>query len=92
MKWLARMLAKIMDFLFGCRHQNLSWVFTLDGQTYRVCWDCGARFTYSLANMSIMHRIPGPRTPALGHVNTAAVLNSGDMSCYGLNSRMPRTL
>lgn len=46
-----------LDFLFGCHHQNLSRVFTLDGQTYRVCCDCGARFEYSLMKMSVKRRL-----------------------------------
>ena len=85
-------LTMIWNFLFGCHHHNLSRVFTIDGQTYKVCWDCGAKFGYSLATMSIAHRMAAHRIPALLPVNTSAVLNSGDISCYGLNSRMPRTL
>ena len=50
-------LVVALDFLFGCHHQNLSRVFTLDGQTYRVCCDCGARFEYSLTNMSVKRRV-----------------------------------
>jgi hypothetical protein len=46
-----------LDFLFGCSHQNLSRVFTLGGQTYRVCCDCGARFEYSWMNMSVKRRL-----------------------------------
>ena len=46
-------LKAALDFLFGCHHNNLSRVFTLDGQSYRVCCDCGRRFQYSLTSMSI---------------------------------------
>ena len=48
----------ILDFLFGCHHVHLSRVFTLQGETYRVCCDCGAKFAYSLKTMSIEHRLP----------------------------------
>jgi hypothetical protein len=48
----------ILDFLFGCHHAHLSRVFTLHGETYRVCCDCGAQFAYSLKTMSIEHRPP----------------------------------
>ena len=48
----------IFDFLFGCHHDHLSRVFTLQGETYRVCCDCGAKFAYSLETMSIAHRLP----------------------------------
>ena len=50
-------LLAALDFLFGCHHKSLSRVFTLDGQTYRVCCDCGARFGYSLQTMSIERRL-----------------------------------
>jgi len=42
-----------LDFLFGCHHRHLSRVFTINGRTYRVCCDCGAKFGYSLTSMSI---------------------------------------
>jgi hypothetical protein len=47
---------KILDFLFGCRHAELSRVFTIGGQTYRVCCTCGTRFSYSLASMRMGRR------------------------------------
>jgi len=50
-------LVLIFDFLFGCHHGHLSRVFTLGGETYRVCCDCGARFTYSLETMSVERRL-----------------------------------
>ena len=46
------------EFMFGCHHRNLSRVFTLRRRTYRVCYDCGAEFDYSLATMSIERRCP----------------------------------
>jgi len=49
-------IAAALDFLFGCHHTNLSRVFTISGRTYRVCCDCGAKFTYSLETMSIRER------------------------------------
>jgi len=53
-------LIDIFDFLFGCHHVHLSRVFTLGGETYRVCCDCGARYGYSLENMSTERRLPQP--------------------------------
>ena len=50
-------LVATLDFLFGCHHSQLSRVFTIDGRTYRVCCDCGAKFEYLLANMSMQRRI-----------------------------------
>jgi hypothetical protein len=51
-------LVSILDFLFGCHHAHLSRVFTLQGETYRVCCDCGAEYAYSLETMSIGRRVP----------------------------------
>jgi hypothetical protein len=45
-------LYRASDFLFGCPHRSLSRPFTINGRTYEVCLDCGARFTYSLETMA----------------------------------------
>ncbi len=48
-------------YLFGCHHRHISRVFTISGRTYRVCIDCGSRFKYSLATMSMEgHEVPNP--------------------------------
>ena len=47
---------RLLDFLFGCHHTNLSRVFTIGRRTYRVCCDCGAEFDYSLQTMAINRR------------------------------------
>ena len=62
-------VVSVLDFLFGCRHSNLSRVFTIDRRTYRVCCDCGAQFGYSLATMSTVRRLP--RTPVMTRFRTA---------------------
>jgi len=54
---MARLVAAF-DFLFGCHHSHLSRVFTLGGETYRVCCDCGAKYAYSLKAMSMERRLP----------------------------------
>ncbi len=43
---MARLMT-VLDFIFGCHHRHLSRVFTIDRRIYRVCCDCGAKFTYS---------------------------------------------
>lgn len=48
----------ILEFVFGCHHVHLSRVFTLQGETYKVCCDCGTKFAYSLQTMSIGRRLP----------------------------------
>jgi hypothetical protein len=50
-------LLSALDFLFGCHHVHLSRVFTLKGETYKVCCECGAKFEYSLETMSIEGRL-----------------------------------
>jgi hypothetical protein len=37
-------LARMFQFVFGCRHRNLSRVFTIKNRTYKVCFDCGEEF------------------------------------------------
>lgn len=49
-------LVATLAFIFGCHHSHLSRVFTIDGRTYRVCCDCGAKFKYSLARMCMERR------------------------------------
>jgi len=51
-------LMAVLEFLFGCHHAHLSRVFTIKGETYKVCFDCGAKFAYSLKTMSIVRRLP----------------------------------
>ena len=44
---------RIMNWFFGCRHDSMSRVFTLKSRSYRVCYDCGHEFNYSLTQMKI---------------------------------------
>ena len=37
---------------FGCRHRQMSRVFTIKKRTYRVCFQCGQEFEYSWASMN----------------------------------------
>lgn len=62
-------LLAVLDFLFGCHHVHLSRVFTIQGETYKVCFDCGAKFAYSLETMSIARRLP--LTPVLARFRIA---------------------
>jgi hypothetical protein len=50
---------RFFEVLFGCRHSELSRVFTIGGQSYCVCWACGSRFSYSLARMQMGRRVAG---------------------------------
>ncbi|MFZ1918378.1 MAG: hypothetical protein WAU58_12445 [Terriglobales bacterium] len=44
----------IVQFAFGCHHQQRSSVFTIKKRTYQVCLKCGQEFEYSWA---LMHSI-----------------------------------
>jgi hypothetical protein len=33
-----------LRFAFGCRHKQMSRVFTIKRRTYRVCFECGREF------------------------------------------------
>src|SRR5579864_778641 len=57
-------LVGFLEYLFGCRHRLLSRVFTLQGESYRVCCDCGAKYAYSLETMSIERRVSRRSAPA----------------------------
>ena len=39
-------LFSIFRFVFKCRHQEMSRVFTIKGRTYRVCFQCGRELTF----------------------------------------------
>ena len=42
---------KMLQRAFGCRHSQLSRVFTLDRRTYRVCLQCAKQIEYSWETM-----------------------------------------
>jgi hypothetical protein len=44
---MATPLLRIFESVFGCHHQDLSRVFTIQKRTYRVCFECGREFDYS---------------------------------------------
>lgn len=46
----------IWDWLFGCRHKQLSRAFTNEGETYKVCLRCAKHFPYSLETMTLISR------------------------------------
>ncbi len=62
---LMKYLTTLIDFLFGCHHHGLSRVFSIAGRTYKVCYDCGAEFKYSLNTMSVVQRDFAKPSPTL---------------------------
>ena len=69
-------LTRLLDFLFGCHHSNLSRVFTIGRRTYRVCCGCGAQFDYSLETMAITRRRTRSRPLAGRERNSGTGTNS----------------
>jgi hypothetical protein len=60
----------IVNWLFGCRHRELSRAFTSEGETYKVCLMCGARLRYSWQTMSLV-REGSKRPPVLAPSNSS---------------------
>jgi hypothetical protein len=57
----------IFEWIFGCHHRHLSRVFTIDRQTYKVCFACGTKLRYSWRTMSLLKT----ETPTLGSFVTS---------------------
>ena len=54
-KWL-------LEWIIGCRHKELSGVFTLkndlgEKSSYVKCWGCGREFEYDWAKMKVGRRL-----------------------------------
>jgi Ca-activated chloride channel family protein len=49
-------LVCVADWLCGCRHQRTAHPITLRGETYVVCFECGAHLPYDLTKMRINRR------------------------------------
>jgi hypothetical protein len=52
---MVQFFSSIINFLFGCWHQDTSRAFTVNGETYVVCLDCGQEIPYSLEKMAMQH-------------------------------------
>ena len=48
------LLSATFQFAFGCAHNELSRVFTINRRTYKVCYGCGNEFDYSWSRMRAM--------------------------------------
>ena len=76
MQWILR----AYDLVFGCRHPNLSRVFSIEGASYKVCCQCGARFPYSWELMCIIKGKERKPRPELVHTRTELVQTTADGS------------
>jgi hypothetical protein len=63
------MLARVLDGIFGCWHQRLSFPITVRGGarrnkaaaatgTYVVCLNCGKEFAYDWREMKVIEDVP----------------------------------
>ena len=73
-------ITRLLNFLFGCHHRNLSRVFTIRRETYRICCDCGAQFDYSIEKMAIDRRRRQRLQPNLVE-NTGHAAGGGAIRC-----------
>jgi hypothetical protein len=66
-RWLAE--------IFGCQHKHMSRPFSRQGESYRVCIDCGARrqFDEQTWNSAGPYYYKPARTSDLLDVNTSAI-------------------
>jgi hypothetical protein len=76
MQWILR----AYDLVFGCRHPNLSRVFSIERASYKVCCQCGARFPYSWELMCIIKGKERKPRPELVHTRTELVQTTADGS------------
>ena len=51
---LGAVLSRAAARVFGCWHREMSRPFTLGGQSYRACLDCGARRAFDTANWKMV--------------------------------------
>lgn len=50
---------KLLEYLFGCRHERYTWPLTLvRGSTYVRCLDCGKALRYSFEEMKFLKGEP----------------------------------
>jgi hypothetical protein len=89
----------MLNFIFSCRHRNLSRPFTCSRRTYEVCLGCGRHFPYSLetmspqrveppqdtANTNLRYRIEQPSTiaPAASAYERGAKTSGALSGCLG---------
>jgi hypothetical protein len=41
----------VFGIIFGCRHREMSRPFTIRGESYRTCLDCGARKAFDTKSL-----------------------------------------
>jgi len=70
--------------LGGCRHKNMGWPIWLEGCSYRVCLDCGAKRVFDEATLHgygpySYHTSELLRTTARLNVSRTAIMKSAPL-------------
>ena len=87
------MPSRFLNLLFGCRHRQISRVFTIHGSSYKVCVECGTRFEYSLDTMSVVRRVPHlSATPSYRSDGQARGIIEKMKDVFGAQKLMPGLL
>ena len=68
----------MVNWIFGCHHRRLSRVFTIDRQTYQVCFACGGKLQYSWRAMSLTKTDTPPTLGSLATMFTQMMNNLRD--------------
>jgi len=79
-------LREFVDRLLGCWHNDLSRPFTVEGETYRVCLDCGARRPFvaeSWMNTGTFYRESSPHPIQVGQPAVVVAEVHADLSETG---------
>jgi len=64
----------IFQSAFGCRHDQLSRVFTINKRTYKVCFECGHEVDYSWQLMHNLRPVRVVKRPPLVIARPAEIL------------------
>ncbi|HEY0003543.1 MAG TPA: hypothetical protein VGB17_01940 [Pyrinomonadaceae bacterium] len=66
----AAFLSRWLTRIFGCWHMELSRPFTREGQTHRVCMECGARRQFNLEKWELVGDYYYDAPPVINPVRT----------------------
>jgi hypothetical protein len=69
------------EILFGCSHSRLTRPFTINGETYEVCLDCGRQIYYSAQEM---------RRLTIGEVRRMKAAHAGEVKVMLMPAGVPQ--
>jgi hypothetical protein len=71
------------EILFGCSHSRLTRPFTINGDTYEVCLDCGRQIYYSAQAM---------RPLTIGEVRRMKAAHAGEVKVMPMAAGVPQLM